>query len=149
MARGIVARRANAWKSETHSLHAVVPSAAVGRPRHPGHLRDAQSPPLEAHPHGGVARDEVPRKRRPWQGCVVRFGTMQTRQLTAIIQREGDGYVSLCPEVDVASQGTTIDEARANLIEALELFFETADASEIQSRMHNEVFVTRLEVAVG
>ena len=62
---------------------------------------------------------------------------MQTRQLTAIIEREGDGYVSLCPEVDVASQGTTIDEARVNLIEALELFFETADASEIQSRMHS------------
>jgi len=68
---------------------------------------------------------------------------------TAIIEREGDGYVSLCPEVDVASQGTTIDEARVNLIEALELFFETADPSEIQSRMHSEVFVTRLEVAVG
>ena len=74
---------------------------------------------------------------------------MQTRQLTAIIEREGDGYVALCPEVDVASQGTTIDEARVNLIEALELFFETADPSEIQSRMHSEVFVTQLEVAVG
>jgi len=55
---------------------------------------------------------------------VLRFLTMQTRQLTAIIEREGDGYVALCPEVDVASQGTTIDEARLNLIEALELFFE-------------------------
>jgi len=80
---------------------------------------------------------------------VLRFFTMQTRQMTAIIEREGDGYVALCPEVDVASQGTSIDEARVNLIEALELFFETADASEIQSRMHNEVFVTRLEVALG
>jgi predicted RNase H-like HicB family nuclease len=60
--------------------------------------------------------------------------------MTAIIEREGDGYVSLCPEVDVASQGATIDEARVNLIEALELFFETAGASEIQSRMHSEVF---------
>ena len=70
---------------------------------------------------------------------MVRFFTMQTRQLTAIIEREGDGYVSLCPEVDVASQGTTIDEARVNLIEALELSFETADASEVQSRMHDEV----------
>ena len=48
------------------------------------------------------------------------------RQLTAIIEREGKGYVSLCPEVDVASQGDTIDEARKNLCEALELFFETA-----------------------
>ena len=70
---------------------------------------------------------------------MLRFLTMHTRQLTAIIEREGDGYVSLCPEVDVASQGTTIDGARVNLIEALELSFETADASEVQSRMHDEV----------
>ena len=67
---------------------------------------------------------------------------MQTRQLTAIIEREGDGYVALCPEVDVASQGTTIDEARLNLIEALELFFETADPSEIQSRMVSPRFAS-------
>lgn len=73
----------------------------------------------------------------------------QTRQLTAIIEREGDGYVSLCPEVDIASQGDTIEEARANLVEALELFFEAADPSEIESRIHDEVFVTRLEIAVG
>lgn len=73
----------------------------------------------------------------------------QTRQLTAIIEREGDGYVSLCPEVDVASQGETIEEARANLVEALELFFEVADPSEVESRLHDEVFVTRLEIAVG
>lgn len=74
---------------------------------------------------------------------------MQKRQLTAIIEREGDGFVALCPEVDVASQGGTIDEARANLIEALELFFESADPSEIAGRMHDEVFITRLEVAIG
>jgi predicted RNase H-like HicB family nuclease len=74
---------------------------------------------------------------------------MKTRQLTAIIEREGTGYVALCPEVEVASQGDTIDEARRNLIEAVELFFETADASEIKNRLHDEVFVTRLEVAVG
>ncbi len=73
---------------------------------------------------------------------------MKTRQLTAIIEREGDGYVALCPEVDVASQGATIDEARRNLVEALELFFEAADAAEIQTRLHDEVFVTRLEIAV-
>ena len=53
------------------------------------------------------------------------------RELTAIIEREGEGYVALCPEVDVASQGDTVDEARANLGEALELFFETASPEEI------------------
>ena len=56
------------------------------------------------------------------------------RQLTAIIEREGDGYVSLCPELDVASQGDTVSEARENLKEALELFFETASAAEIEER---------------
>jgi len=72
-----------------------------------------------------------------------------TKQLTAIIEREGDGYVALCPELDIASQGNTVDEARANLKEALELFFETASPEEIKGRMHDEVYVTQLEIAVG
>ena len=72
-----------------------------------------------------------------------------TQQFTAIIEREGEGYVSLCPELDIASQGDNIEEARRNLIEALELFFETADPSEIRNRLHSEFFVTRVEVSVG
>ena len=72
-----------------------------------------------------------------------------TKQLTAIIEREGDGYVALCPEVDVASQGSTVDKARANLQEALELFFETASEGEIQERLRGEVYVTQVEVALG
>ena len=71
------------------------------------------------------------------------------KQLTAIIEREGDGFVSLCPELDVASQGATVDEAHRNLKEALELFFETASAQEIAERSHDEVYVTRVEVAVA
>ena len=71
-----------------------------------------------------------------------------TQQFTAIIEREGDGYVSLCPELDIASQGDNIEEARRNLIEALELFFETADPSEVKNRLHSEFFVTRVEVSV-
>ena len=72
-----------------------------------------------------------------------------TRQLTAIIEREDDMYVALCPEFDIASQGPTIEQARANLVEALERFFESADPSEIAHRLHTEIFVTRVEVAVG
>ena len=53
------------------------------------------------------------------------------RNLTAIIEREGIGYVSLCPELDIASQGDTIQEAKTNLKEAIELFFECASAEEI------------------
>lgn len=69
--------------------------------------------------------------------------------LTAIIEREDNGYVALCPEVDVASQGDTVDEARNNLKEALELFFETASVVEIRRRMHSEIYITNVEVAVG
>ena len=72
-----------------------------------------------------------------------------TRQFTAIIEREDDGYVALCPELDVASQGDTIEEARSNLLEALELFLETASPEEIKDRLREEVYVTRVEVAVG
>jgi predicted RNase H-like HicB family nuclease len=71
------------------------------------------------------------------------------RQLTAIIEREGDGYVSLCPEFDIASQGSTIEEARENLREALELFFETGSPDEVRTRLREEVYVTQMEVAIG
>ncbi len=73
----------------------------------------------------------------------------QVRHLTAVIELEDDVYVALCPEFDVASQGSTIEEARANLIEALTLFFETADSEEVQRREHSRVFVTQVEVPVG
>ena len=72
-----------------------------------------------------------------------------TRQLTAVIEREDDVYVALCPEVDIASQGDTVESAKKNLVEALELFFDSADPSEVSRRLHTEVFITRVEVAVG
>jgi len=74
---------------------------------------------------------------------------MQSQRLTAIIEREDDGFVALCPELDIASQGSSIEEARANLVEALTLFFETADPSEVTHRFRSEVFVTQVEVPVG
>jgi predicted RNase H-like HicB family nuclease len=74
---------------------------------------------------------------------------MRTISLTAIIEREDPGYVALCPELDIASQGDTVEEARASLQEALELFFETAAPSEIDTRLQRDLFVTRLEVSVG
>ncbi len=73
----------------------------------------------------------------------------QPHQLTALIEREGDGYVALCPDIDVASQGDSVEEARRNLIEALELFFETASPEEIAERLQTEVYVTRFEVLAG
>lgn len=71
------------------------------------------------------------------------------KNLTAIIEKEEDWYVAICPEVDVASQGRTVDEAKENLKEAVELFFECASASEIARRTKTDLHVSPLEVAVG
>jgi len=67
-------------------------------------------------------------------------------KLTAIIEGEGNGYVSLCPELDIASQGDSIAQARDNLREALQLFFETASPEEVKQRLRSEVYVTQVEV---
>jgi predicted RNase H-like HicB family nuclease len=72
-----------------------------------------------------------------------------TQRLTALIQREDDGYVALCPELDIASQGDTVETARENLRAALQLFFECAPTEEVQRRMSQDFFVTQIEVAVG
>ncbi len=61
-----------------------------------------------------------------------------------MIESEGDGYVALCPELDIASQGNTIEEARSNLQEALEGVFEAASPEETRERFHTEVYVIRL-----
>jgi predicted RNase H-like HicB family nuclease len=60
------------------------------------------------------------------------------RSLTAVLIREGNGFVALCPEVDVASQGDSVEEAKINLQEAVELFFECASADEVRGRLSSE-----------
>jgi predicted RNase H-like HicB family nuclease len=70
-------------------------------------------------------------------------------RLTAIIERENDGFVALCPELDIASEGDSIEHARKNLQEALELFFESASKDEIKTRLHQDVYVTQVEVRVA
>ncbi len=74
---------------------------------------------------------------------------MATRRLTAVIEKEGAWYVALCPELDIASQGSTVEEARENLSEALELFFTEASPEEIVRRSTSEVYVTTVDVAVA
>jgi predicted RNase H-like HicB family nuclease len=69
--------------------------------------------------------------------------------MTAIIEREDDGFVALCPELDIASQGSSIEEARANLMEALSLFFEVADKAEISRLLQENIFITQVEVPIG
>ena len=79
----------------------------------------------------------------------VSWLVMRRYQLTAMIEREGDGYVALCPELDVASQGDSVEDARANLREAVEGFLEVASPQEIAERLPSEKHVESLEVTVG
>jgi predicted RNase H-like HicB family nuclease/predicted RNA binding protein YcfA (HicA-like mRNA interferase family) len=55
--------------------------------------------------------------------------TIMKRPFAASVWREGNWYVSQCPEVDVSSQGETEEEALANLKEALKLHFEPPQAT--------------------
>jgi len=72
-----------------------------------------------------------------------------SKRLTAIIQAKLPGFVALCPELDVASQGDTIEQSLANLREAVELFYECASTEEIAAREGGDVYITQLEVSVG
>ena len=62
-------------------------------------------------------------------------------ELTAVIEKEDNVYISLCPELDIASQGETPEDAKSNLIEALELSYDTASENEISKRLQNDLLV--------
>ena len=64
---------------------------------------------------------------------------MSARRFTAMIYREDGGYVALCPELDVASQGDSVEDASTNLREAVELFLGIADPSEVAGRLREEM----------
>jgi len=110
--------------------------------------------PLTAGSVGGILDAEKRhRYRNPlvWTASSEASSNRQepNKKLPAIIEREGPGYVSLCPELDIASQGDTIEQARDNLQEALALFFECDSPDEVRSRLKSEVLITQVEVAVG
>lgn len=71
------------------------------------------------------------------------------KNFTAIIEKEDGMYVALCPELDIASQGNTIEEAKANLHEAIELFFEHASDTEIEYRLKSDIFITNMQIEIG
>lgn len=114
----------------------------------PDAARAQTAPPL----HRGGAEESQRRRRETRRGSVVSRTIMsmeQVHRLTAVIEKDEDAYVALCPELDIASQGASIEEARSNLVEALTLFFETADQSEVEQRLRSEIFVTQVEVRVA
>ncbi len=85
---------------------------------------------------------------------------MEHAEFTIQIRREvlssgEDVYVALCLELDIASQGETVEQAKANVTDAVESFFATASPSEIEcrlpfrSRPHADLFLTNIEVSFG
>lgn len=84
---------------------------------------------------------------------------MKQLHLTVAIEKEQfstgeDTYVALCLELDIASQGFSIEAAKANLREAVELFLETASPSELERRLPHrpedaEVFTTQMSVCLA
>jgi len=72
-----------------------------------------------------------------------------SKHVTAVIHREDDVFVALCPELDIASQGDSIESARHNLAEAVGLFFETASPNEVEQRFCDDVFISHVEVPIG
>jgi predicted RNase H-like HicB family nuclease len=72
---------------------------------------------------------------------------MKLPKLTAVIEKEGKWYVATCPELGIASQGHSLEDAEAMIQEAVELFLEEADEAEIKRRLNRGVKVKRLELA--
>ena len=66
-------------------------------------------------------------------------------RLSAVISKEEGEYVALCPELDVASQGDSIEDALANLKEAVELYLEDEKDLKLPEA---SPFVTTFEVKV-
>jgi predicted RNase H-like HicB family nuclease len=72
---------------------------------------------------------------------------MKLPRLTAVIEKEGKWYVATCPELGVASQGRSFDEAESMIQEAVELLLDEADDAEIKRRLNRGVRVKQLELA--
>ena len=74
---------------------------------------------------------------------------MQRYPLTSIIERDGDVWVATCLEFDIASQGSSLEEADVNLREAVTLFLDVASHDEVQRRLSNVPVVKHFEIFVG
>ena len=70
-------------------------------------------------------------------------------KLTAVIEREGDGYVSFCPELDIASQGEPSNLPGIICVKLWNFFLESASREEVKQRLREEVFITQVEISVG
>lgn len=107
--------------------------------------REAKNPASSSVPRTVRGKDEraggEKRAKKP-----VSQGT--ARKFTGVITREKDWYVSHCLELGVVSQGNTIEEARANLKEAVELYLESFGGEDLPESV-GEVVLYPFEVSVS
>lgn len=66
-------------------------------------------------------------------------------KFTAVLRREEDQYVAFTPDLDIASQGDTTEEALSNLREAVSLFLECAPPEELAGRLTEDAWITQFE----
>lgn len=66
-------------------------------------------------------------------------------KFTAVLRREEDQYVAFTPDLDIASQGDTTEEALSNLREAVSLFLECASPEELAGRWTEDAWITQFE----
>ena len=71
----------------------------------------------------------------------------ETFEFSAVVWRENGLYVALCPELDVASQGKSVEEALKNLKEALELYLEDEDVEKPSKAEAPIVTIVKVDVS--
>ncbi|MFM7985470.1 MAG: type II toxin-antitoxin system HicB family antitoxin [Candidatus Fonsibacter sp.] len=70
-----------------------------------------------------------------------------SRKASVVIERDDNGFYAWCPELKgCQSQGGTLDEAMANIREAVELYLETVPAAERDELFSREILTTSIEV---
>ena len=72
-----------------------------------------------------------------------------SNKYSAVITKEDDMFVSFCPELDIVSQGYSVEEANNNLREAVELFIEHTSEAQIKQYIKKHVYNTQFEFAFG
>jgi len=72
---------------------------------------------------------------------------VMTRKASVVIEKDEHGFYAWCPELKGChSQGRTLDEAIANIREAIELYLETLTEEERQSALSQQILTTAVEV---
>jgi len=93
----------------------------------------------------------MPKKRRT-KSSPSKSKTKKPRKklyLTAVLEKENKGYLSLCPEFDITSKGKTPNQALDNLKQAVKHFLNHAPARQVKACIHNQILITRFETSYG